>query len=135
MYWLGRTLIIFRVDHHWRTSTLKSHGDHLLTILLKFIKYKFLTLCVGAKICLRRRSWSRGSHGRHRDLQRKSKPEVGLLRQDPPMLKSVLCLNKNGVVAPRLILMITKQIEGIQIFLFEKVFMLFKGKIIILLKS
>ena len=31
-------------------------------------------------------------------LQKKSKPEVGLLWQDPPMLKSVLCLNKNGVL-------------------------------------
>ena len=50
---------------------------------------------VGAKIRLRRRSWSRGHH---RDLQKKSKPEVGLLRQDPPMLKSVLCLNGNGVL-------------------------------------
>ena len=50
---------------------------------------------VGAKIRLRRRSWS---HGRRRDLQKKSKPEVGLLQQDPPMLKSVLCLNKNGVL-------------------------------------
>ena len=37
-------------------------------------------------------------------------------------------------VAPRLILMITKQIEGIPIFLFEKVFVLFRGKIIILPK-
>ena len=53
---------------------------------------------VGVKIRLRRRSWSRGSRGRRRDLQRKSKPEVGLLRQDPPTLKSVLCLNKNGVL-------------------------------------
>ena len=50
---------------------------------------------VGAKIRLRRRSWSRGHH---RDLQKKSKPEVGLLRQEPPMLKSVLCLNKNRVL-------------------------------------
>ena len=32
---------------------------------------------VGAKICLRRRSWSRGSRGRRRDLQKKSKLEVG----------------------------------------------------------
>ena len=55
-------------------------------------------ICVGAKICLRRRSWSRGSRGHCRDLQGKSKPEVGLLRQDPPTLKSVLCLNKNGVL-------------------------------------
>ena len=38
-----------------------------------------------------------------------------------------------GSVAPRLILMITKQIEGIQTI--EKVLMLFKGKIVILLKS
>ena len=53
---------------------------------------------VGAKIRLHRRSWSRGSHDRRRDLQKKSKPEVGLLRQDPLMLKSVLCLNKNGVL-------------------------------------
>ena len=53
---------------------------------------------VGAKIRLRRRSWSRGSRGRRRDLQKKSKPEVGLLWQDTPMLKSVLCLNKNGVL-------------------------------------
>ena len=53
---------------------------------------------VGAKIYLCQRSWSRGSRGRRRDLQKKSKPEVGLLRQDPPMLKSVLCLNKNGVL-------------------------------------
>ena len=53
---------------------------------------------VGAKIRLRRRSWSRGSRGRYRDLQKKSKPELGLLRQDPPTLKSVLCLNKNGVL-------------------------------------
>ena len=35
---------------------------------------------VGAKICLRRRSWSQGSRGRRRDLQKKSKPEGGLLR-------------------------------------------------------
>ena len=53
---------------------------------------------VGAKICLCQRSWSRGSRGRRRNLQRKSKPEVGLLRQDPPTLKSVLYLNKNGVL-------------------------------------
>ena len=52
---------------------------------------------VDAKIRLHRRSWSRGSRGRRRDLQKKSKPKVGLLRQDPSMLKSVLCLNKNGV--------------------------------------
>ena len=39
----------------------------------------------------------------------------------------------NMVVAPRLILMITKQIEGIQTI--EKVLMLFKGKIVISLKS
>ena len=57
---------------------------------------------VGTKIHLHRRSWSRGSHGRRRDLQRKSKPEVGLLRQDPPTLKSVLCLNKNGVLERRI---------------------------------
>ena len=50
---------------------------------------------VGAKIRLRRRSWS---HGRRQDLQKKSKPEVGLLRQDPPTLKSVLYLNGNGVL-------------------------------------
>ena len=50
---------------------------------------------VGAKIYLRRRSWSRG---RHWDLQKKSKLEVGLLRQDPPTLRSVLCLNKNGAL-------------------------------------
>ena len=56
------------------------------------------TNSVGAKICLHRRSWSRGSHGRRRDLQRKSKPELGVLRQDPSTLKSVLCLNKNGVL-------------------------------------
>ena len=56
---------------------------------------------VGAKIRLRRRSWSRGSRGRRRDLQGKSKPEVGLLRQDPPTLKSVLYLNKNGVLERR----------------------------------
>ena len=53
---------------------------------------------VGAKIHLHWRSWSRGSRGHHRDLQKKSKLEVGLLRQNPPMLKSVLCLNKNGVL-------------------------------------
>ena len=35
---------------------------------------------VGAKIRLRQRSWSRGSRGRRRDLQGKSKSEVGLLR-------------------------------------------------------
>ena len=57
---------------------------------------------VGAKIRLRRKSWSRGSRGRRRDLQRKSKPEVGLLRQDPPMLKSVLYLNKNGVLEQKI---------------------------------
>ena len=55
-------------------------------------------LGVGAKICLRRRSWSRGSRGHHRNLQKKSKSEVGLLQQDPLTLKSVLCLNKNGVL-------------------------------------
>ena len=53
---------------------------------------------VGAKIHLRRRSWSCGGRGRRRDLQKKSKPEMGLLRQDPTTLKSVLCLNKNGVL-------------------------------------
>ena len=37
-----------------------------------------------------------------RDLQGKSKPEVGLLRQDPPTLKSVSCLNKNGVLERRI---------------------------------
>ena len=57
---------------------------------------------VGAKICLRRGSWSRKSRGRRQDLQRKSKPEVGLLRQDPPTIKSVLCLNKNGVLERRI---------------------------------
>ena len=57
-----------------------------------------MIMIVGAKILLRRRSWSRGSRGRHQDLQKKSKPEVGLLWQDPPTLKSVLCLNKNGVL-------------------------------------
>ena len=36
---------------------------------------------VGAKIHLRRRGWSRGSRGRRRDLQKKSKPEVGLLEE------------------------------------------------------
>ena len=54
---------------------------------------------VGAKICLRRRNWSRG---RRRDLQKKPKPEVGLLRQDPPTLKSVLYLNKNEVLEQKL---------------------------------
>ena len=53
---------------------------------------------IGAKIRLRRRSWSCGGHGHCWDLQKKSKLEVGLLRQDPSMLKSVLCLNKNGVL-------------------------------------
>ena len=39
------------------------------------------------------------------------------------------------IVAPRLILMITKQIEGVPIFfLFEKIFVLFRGKIVILPK-
>ena len=33
-----------------------------------------------------------------RDLQRKSKLELGVLRQDPPTLKSVLCFNRNGVL-------------------------------------
>ena len=56
------------------------------------------TTLVGAKICLRRRGWSRGSRSRRWDLQKKSKQELGLLQQDPPMLKSVLCLNKNGVL-------------------------------------
>ena len=36
---------------------------------------------VGAKIHLHRRSWSQGSRGRRWDLQKKSKSEVGLLRQ------------------------------------------------------
>ena len=53
---------------------------------------------VGVKIHRHRRSWSRGSRGHRRDLQRKSKPELRVLWQDPPMLKSVLCLNKNGVL-------------------------------------
>ena len=53
---------------------------------------------VGAEFCRRRRSWSRGDHVRHRDLQGKSKPELGVLQQDPPMLKSVLCFNRNGVL-------------------------------------
>ena len=67
------------------------------------IRDNIVGMCsVCAKIRLRRRSWSRGSRGRRRDLQRKSKPEVGLLRQDPPMLKSVLCLNKNGVLERRI---------------------------------
>ena len=35
---------------------------------------------VGAKIHLRQRSWSRGGCSRRRDLQRKSKLELGLLR-------------------------------------------------------
>ena len=61
-----------------------------------------LFMSVGAKICLHQRSWSRGSRGRRRDLQGKSKSEVGLLRQDPPTLKSVLCLNKNGVLERRI---------------------------------
>ena len=56
------------------------------------------TVSVGAKIRLHWRSWSRRGRGRLRDLQKKSRPEVGLLRQDPLMLKSVLYLNKNGVL-------------------------------------
>ena len=31
---LGRILIIFRVDHHWRTSTLEYHGDNHFIIFL-----------------------------------------------------------------------------------------------------
>ena len=57
---------------------------------------------VGAKICRRRMSWSWGSRDRRRDLQRKSQSEVVLLRQDPPTLKSVLCLNKNGALEQRI---------------------------------
>ena len=57
---------------------------------------------VGAKICRRRMSWSCGSRGRRWNLQRKSQPEVGLLRQDPPTLMSVLCLNKNGALEWRI---------------------------------
>ena len=53
---------------------------------------------VGAEFHRGRRSWSWDDRGRYRDLQRKSKPELGVLRQDPPMLKSVLCFNKNGVL-------------------------------------
>ena len=64
--------------------------------ILKYLKK--IKDFVGAKIHRRRRSWSQGSRGRHWDLQRKSKPELGVLRQDPPMLKSVLYLNKNGVL-------------------------------------
>ena len=53
---------------------------------------------VGAKIYRCWRSWSWDDHGRRWDLQRKSKPELGVLWQDPPMLKSVLCFNRNGVL-------------------------------------
>ena len=53
---------------------------------------------VGAKIHRCRRSWSRGSRSYRRDLQRKSKPEVGVLRQDPLTLKSVLYFNRNKVL-------------------------------------
>ena len=42
---------------------------------------------VGAEFHRRRRSWSQGDHVCHRDLQKKSKPKLGVLRQDPPMLK------------------------------------------------
>ena len=53
---------------------------------------------VGAKFCRRQRSWSRGDRGRRKDLQGKSKLELGVLWQDPPTLKSVLCFNRNGVL-------------------------------------
>ena len=88
---------------------LKSFLDtskHTVRLCLPYNSYRWVIIAlivgVGAKICLRRRSWSRESRGRRRDLQRKSKPEVGLLWQDPPTLKSVLCLNKNGVLERRI---------------------------------
>ena len=53
---------------------------------------------VGAEFRRSQRSWSWDDRGRRWDLQRKSKPELGVLRQDPPTLKSVLCFNRNGVL-------------------------------------
>ena len=66
-----------------------------------FLLYKSINLhiiCVGAKFRRGQRSWSWDDRGRYRNLQRKSKPELGVLRQDPPMLKSVLCFNRNRVL-------------------------------------
>ena len=53
---------------------------------------------VGAKFHQSWRSWSRDDRSRRWDLQGKSKPEVEVLRQDPPTLKSVLYFNRNGVL-------------------------------------
>ena len=55
------------------------------------------TNSVGAEFHRRRRSWSGDDRGHRRDLQGKSKPALGVLRQDPLILKSVLCLNRNRV--------------------------------------
>ena len=53
---------------------------------------------IGAEFHRCRRSWSRGDHDRRRDLQGKSKLELGVLQQDPAMLKSALYFNRNGVL-------------------------------------
>ena len=85
----------------WLSSkfSMKHLGEASYILGIKIYKDRSKRMLgVGAKIRLHRRSWSRESRGRHRDLQKKSKPKVGLLRQDPPMLKLVLCLNKNGVL-------------------------------------
>ena len=53
---------------------------------------------VGAEFRRCRSCWSRDDRGHRRDLQGKSKSELGVLRQDPPMLKLVLCFNRNGAL-------------------------------------
>ena len=53
---------------------------------------------VGAEFRRSQRSWSWDDRDRRWDLQRKSKPELGVLRQDPPTLKSVHCFNRNRVL-------------------------------------
>ena len=67
-------------------GTAKTHGP------------SFSANSIGAESHRSRRSWSWDDRGCYRDLQRKSKSKLGVLRQDPPTLKSVLCFNKNGVL-------------------------------------
>ena len=76
---MGFTNFNFQSDH----DDSKSISDYIFTLnggVICWKSSKQHTVTVGAKTHLRRISWSRRSRGRRRDLQGKSKPEVGLLR-------------------------------------------------------
>ena len=58
---------------------------------------------VGVELRRCRKSWSRGDHGRRRNLQGKSKSELEVLQQDPPTLSqystSIEMEHSNGILA------------------------------------